>query len=449
MVALALSSFAQMVGASSVLPLLPLFLKQHGSSDAMVGGTMAAYFAAAFVAQYPAGRVSDRIGRRPIQFAGLGIYSAASVAFAFAGQPAVALVLRALQGAGAGIVLVASAAVIGEAVPEGWRGRAFGVFYGSSTAGLAIGPFVGSLVGAGSMRPLFLSAALCALAACIPIGLLVPGGRPVSVASQERARGLWRRPVVLGVISVAVAEGLLIGTYEVCWTLLLHLRGARDWQIGLSWTLFAVPFVAMSVPAGWLVDHFDRRYLAGVSLVASAAFAFLYPFIHEVPWLIGLGVAEATAVALAAPAMLSMLSDNLSALEMGRGQGVVASSGTAATALAAAGAGALFGLGPRLPFLTAALAVVVATVVMAICWQGVAGRNRPVAMPVTASRGRRRGGEHDHGGAQRAAAVVTDGDALGGPGGADGDREDDRGGDLLGSERHDHVARLDAGGRSR
>ena len=36
-------------------------------------------------------------------------------------------------------------------------------------------------------------------------------------------------------------------------------RGAADWQIGLSWTLFALPFAAFSPIAGRLVDRLDRR----------------------------------------------------------------------------------------------------------------------------------------------------------------------------------------------
>jgi DHA1 family multidrug resistance protein-like MFS transporter len=191
--ALAASSFVEWVGASALLPLLPLFLRQHGSSDAMVGATMASFFACAFLTQYPAGRLSDRIGRRPLQLGGLAVYAVASVGFAFVSAPWVALVLRGLQGAGSGVALVASAAVIGETVPEHWRGRAYGLFYGSSTAGLAIGPLVGSILGAASMRPIFLTAAACAAAACVPVALLVPSGRPKAHAAPIRRGGLLRR----------------------------------------------------------------------------------------------------------------------------------------------------------------------------------------------------------------------------------------------------------------
>ena len=53
---LSLVIFLQWLGASAMLPLLPLYLRGQGGSDQMVGAVMAAYFVAAVVFQYPAGR---------------------------------------------------------------------------------------------------------------------------------------------------------------------------------------------------------------------------------------------------------------------------------------------------------------------------------------------------------------------------------------------------------
>jgi DHA1 family multidrug resistance protein-like MFS transporter len=259
-------------------------------------------------------------------------------------------------------------------VPVRGRGRAYGLFYGSSTAGLAIGPLVGSIVGAGSMRPLFFGAAACAAAACVPVALAVPRGRRAPMPASTHRIGLLRRRAVLGVAAVALAIGLLTGTYEVCWSLLMQVKGAHPWQIGLSWTLFAVPFVLVSVPGGWLVDRLDRRYLAGAALLGSAGFACTYPFVHDVSLLIGLVTIEATMMALGAPAMLAQLAAVVDQVELGRAQGVVSSSQTAATAVAATVAGSLFAVGPAVPFVATAACVVVCVAALPLCWHGVPGR---------------------------------------------------------------------------
>ena len=373
-VALSVSTFAEWAGAGAVIPLLPLYLRHRGAPVALVGAAMAAFFFAAIFVQYPVGRLSDRIGRRPIQLGGLVAYAAASTAFALLGTPVAALFVRALQGAGAGVVDVANNATIGEIVPAPQQGRAYGALFGSRTVGLAIGPFIGGLVGIGAMRWLFVGAAIGSLLACVPVLVAVPRrwSRPPHVAAPRVV--LWRDRSVLGVALGYAGTGVVIGVYEVCWSLLLHLRGASQWQIGLSWTLFALPFAAMSIPGGWLVDHFDRRYLAAGSTLVSAGFAAVYAFLHVVWLLICLGSAEAVAVAIAGPALASQLAHSVPSRQLGRAQGGASTAQTATTAVAAAGAGALFALHPWVPFVGASMAIVLVVVLLCLCWRGIPGR---------------------------------------------------------------------------
>lgn len=70
--ALAGTTFLLWLGAGAILPLLPEYLRHGGASDAVVGLVMAAYFVAALVSQYPAGRLADRVGRRRVLLGGLG-----------------------------------------------------------------------------------------------------------------------------------------------------------------------------------------------------------------------------------------------------------------------------------------------------------------------------------------------------------------------------------------
>src|SRR5271165_6080529 len=95
---LALAIFLQWIGASAILPLLPVYLRHHHASDAVVGAVMASYFAAAVLFQYPAGRLADRIGRRPVLLAGLILYAIGSVAFLAPTTPLADIAFRAMQG---------------------------------------------------------------------------------------------------------------------------------------------------------------------------------------------------------------------------------------------------------------------------------------------------------------------------------------------------------------
>jgi len=377
--ALSVSTFVEWAGAGCVMPLLPLYLHMKGAPVALVGAAMAVFYFAAVFVQYPVGRLSDRIGRRPVQLGGLMTYSAASIAFALIATPFAAVVVRALQGGGAGVVDVANNATVGEVVPPRQQGRAYGALFGCKTVGLAIGPFIGGLVGISAMRWLFVGAAVASLLACVPLLLVVPHNRRGEAQATERQVALWRNRGVVGVALGYAGTGVVIGVYEVCWSLLLHLRGAAAWQIGLSWTLFALPFAAMSLPGGWLVDHFDRRYLAAGSTLISAGFAASYPFLHSVWLLVGLGSGEAVVVAIAGPALAAQLAHSVPGRQLGRAQGGASTAQTGATALAALGAGAMFALQPWVPFVSAAALMVVFVGLLAWCWRGVPGRHEQLS----------------------------------------------------------------------
>ena len=379
------------VGASAILPLLPVYLRARGASPGLVGVIMAAYYAASVVTQYPSGRLTDLVGPRAVAMGGLVLFAAASAGFALAGAPAEAIGFRALEGVGAGAVTVAGAAAIGVHVPLAERGVAFGALYGSQMLALAVGPLVGSLVGATSMRLLFLGACASALLAVVPLAAALrpvhgrrrpgggaeaatPGGALGVAPGDGGATTRAARAAVVGVALAFGATGLTTGVYEACWTLLLRLRHASAFDVGLSWTLFALPFAALSLPAGRLAARLDRRMLTLVALLSSAAFCAVYPRLHDVRLLVGLGVAEAIGAVVGAPPALLILTEAVRGDRQGAAQGVVETARTATTAVAAAASGALFGMSTPLPFDVAAMLVTVACAAIAWWWRALPGR---------------------------------------------------------------------------
>jgi MFS family permease len=372
--ALAATTFLLWAGASSILPFLPEYLRARGASDGLVGIVMASYFVGALAFQYPAGRIADRFGRRPVLIGGLLLYAAGSFLFLAPVAPAVDVALRALQGAGSGAAQVASLAMVASSVDLRRRGRAFASIYGAELAAMAIGPLLGSLLGHSRMNVLFAFAGAIAAAATLPAILGGALGKSRN-APRDDSRGLpaFNRSLV-GSLFAAGALGLIIGVYESCWTLLLEVHRAHDWQIGLSWTLFAIPFVVAARPGGWLVDHSDRRWLSVTALLLSVAFCSLYPFVGNLWLLLGLGGIEATWMAVGMPAAQSLLTQGSSEGELGRVQGLFSTSETAAVALAAGAGGALFGLAHWAPFVAGAAGAAGLVVCLPVIWWTVTGR---------------------------------------------------------------------------
>jgi MFS family permease len=387
--ALVLAEFLQGLGASAVLPLLPLYLRHHGTSVAVVGTVMGAYFVAGVFTQYGAGHLADHTGHRGVILGGLATYAVASVCFALPVGAGGYIVLRALQGTGAGAVQVAGLALVGVVVPAAGRGRAFAVVFAAQLAGMAIGPLAGSAAGVDNLRWLFIATAILTLSAAIPVAGGTPRAR-VHGEDQRSAPLALTQPLV-GLLLIAVTSGLIVGVYESCWSLLMNSRGAAAWQIGLSWTLFAMPFALFSPIAGRLADRLDRRWLAGTAVVASSGFAVLYPFLTSVPLLVGLGSLEAIGVAIAIPAAQSLLTQAATPQTLGRAQGFFTTVETGSIAVAAAVSGALFGVARWIPFLSASLAGVLLVAALPIMWRGLQGHaghaavtDAPLPVPLSA-----------------------------------------------------------------
>src|SRR5207245_9001763 len=73
--------FVSGTGIGSILPILPLYLRERGASYALVGGVVAAALVAQAVGQWPAGWLAERLGRREMMVAGLLLSAAASLVF--------------------------------------------------------------------------------------------------------------------------------------------------------------------------------------------------------------------------------------------------------------------------------------------------------------------------------------------------------------------------------
>ena len=431
----------QWAGAGAILPLLPLYVKAHGGSDAIVGAVMAAYFAAAFVFQYASGRMSDRVGRVPLLIGGLLTYAAGSLLFLVPGPAALDVVFRALQGAGAGGAMVAALAMLSHATPLSFRGRATGRIYGAELGGLAVGPVIGSVAGVGAMQWFFVAAGV---ASVLAIGPVLVASRAARETARETAgqaaretngptarqadgsasavpapitagldaapaaagdwatgaatwpkgdlpaagtglpRGLAER-AVWGALLASATVGVTSGVYESCWTLLMTHHGAAPWEVGVSWTLFALPFALMSRPAGWLADHLDRRWIGVSALIWTVLFCAAYPFVPGVLPLMVLGIWESAGFSLALPATQSLLGEGTAPERHGHAQGLFAASQTGTTALAAAGGGALFGVAPWVPFDVGAACCALIVVLVAVSWRRVPGRVRVVPARVASA----------------------------------------------------------------
>ena len=153
------------------------------------------------------GALGDRLGRKTMLLAGLGLFAVVNLASAFAGDADMLIGLRVLMGISAAMIMPATLSTITAAFPAAERGRAIGVWAGVAGGGSVIGLITSSiLIDAGSWRLLFvapIAVALTTMAITIP---KVPNTREESEHRFDYLGSLLSVIAVGGVV-LAIHEG--------------------------------------------------------------------------------------------------------------------------------------------------------------------------------------------------------------------------------------------------
>lgn len=295
----------QSVGVTAVLPVLPLYASAHGADLAFIGWMVGAYMAANLVASYPAGWLSDKLGRRLLMAAGMALYGVASLGFVVFPQPGAFVLLRAVEGvAGACFVPTALAYVADRSPPE-VRGSRLTQLTAAQYVGFLVGPALGGALASlwGFASPFWVLAVLCVLAA----GLLArlpeaTGARAPDARAEAAAWSEVRWQPVAGIGVRAVASGFAVALYETIWALYLRDLGATTWQISLSWTLFAVPPILLAGVAGRLIDRSGPAGPVRWGTLFSGLVVVSYALTRRVDLMLWLGVVDGIGFAFAYPA---------------------------------------------------------------------------------------------------------------------------------------------------
>jgi EmrB/QacA subfamily drug resistance transporter len=142
----ALASLMVMLDMLVVTTALPTIRMELGASISELEWTISAFTLSFAVLLMTASALGDRLGRRRVFVAGIGLFTASSVACALAGGIGTLVAARAVQGAGSAMVMPHALALLSAAYPPRQRPRALGIF--TSVTGLATlgGPIVGGVI---------------------------------------------------------------------------------------------------------------------------------------------------------------------------------------------------------------------------------------------------------------------------------------------------------------
>ncbi len=368
--------FIDLVGFGLVIPLLPFYAARFGASPQQVTILLTVYSLVSMVTAPLWGRLSDRIGRRPVLIVSTFASALAYLWLGFAGSLWVLYAARALAGACAGNIAAAQAYIADVTPPEN-RARGMGMIGAAFGLGFIFGPALGGAVAGDNLAtadlktPMLIASAL-SLTACVGVvAILRESLKPDARIRPRRGRiatirAALGRPVLARLLAVLALAMLAFAGMEATFALwAMHQFSWGPAQVGYIFTYIGVLLALMQGGGiGPLTKRFgeERLLLAGLALIAVGLLvlpgaAGLVQLMVSMSFLaLGIGAMQ--------PSLNSLISRRAGADEQGEVLGVAQSVSALSRVIGPAVAGVLFaGLGPSSPFWWGVALVVMAFVV--------------------------------------------------------------------------------------
>jgi MFS family permease len=325
---LLLCGFAVPVSNSMIFPALSDLQDKYDFNDAGLGLIAAAGFATSFVVQLFLAPRADKGHPKRFVLAALLLASLGSTLFAFGESLAMFIIARAVAGASLGTSGPAIRAIAAN-IDKSRAAERLGRLRGVELAGFTGGPLIGALlIEPFGLRGAFLIFAVVALAAfAFVIGRTIPE-LPTSDNSGRLSFELLRLKPVRAAVLASLTLFVPVGIYDALWDRYITDQGGNNFQVGLTFLLYTIPFIVLGAAGGRLADRRGPAKMTIVGLFATAPLVLVYGILRD-PWLlVGFAIVEGVIGAVSIPAAQSLMAQ-------------VAPKGRAAAAQGLAGSGDL------------------------------------------------------------------------------------------------------------
>ncbi len=340
-----------LIGFGIVIPLVPLYAEEFGASVMEIGLLTGVYALMQIIFAPVWGRVSDRVGRRPVILGSLLGSSVAWLLFGFAPALWVLFLARILDGI-SGASYAAAQAYVADITTDEDRVRGMGLIGAAFGLGFIIGPAIGGLFAVIDPRAPFILAAAAALANFAIAWKRLPESR-VQGTREGARQARWTALVrAIGsrdfgpLIGIAFIGGLgFVGMESV-----FSLFGNRRFGFGLTETALVFVFIGVfaAIVQGGVVYRLTARMgewpVLRAGLWLTAASLVLLGFATTLWVLFPVLAVLALGSGLTFPTISALVSQRAPADDQGGILGVLASAGGLARLIAPIAATALFQL---------------------------------------------------------------------------------------------------------
>jgi len=364
------------LGFGLLAPIIPDLARKLGISDGEMGGIFALFAVAYVLAMPPSGYLTDRLGRKAMLISGIAVFGCTTLLLAFITDAFQFAVLRSLEGVGAAMTAPSAFALVIDLVPEEKRATAMGVEGTAQVLGVLGGPAVGGFV-AGEINfyyPFYVGAAL-AFVCCIIVYLVK---EPAVKVTQEHPSlltmfGAWKRNVEQNRKLVALTvRGLVMGIVQGLWNLGLILFwydriGMTYTEVGIAISIGTAVMASGTIYFGTLADKHGKIpfILAGGALMASGLgfMALAESTVHVYLLMIVMDLGAA----MSNPSVGALLADVMLKEERGRVMGAYQTVQGVGNIIGFTALGVAYeAISPEAPILMCAVALAVATLIIAV-----------------------------------------------------------------------------------
>lgn len=261
-----------LVGFGIVVPILGRYAERFGANGLQVGLMFASFSIAQMVFAPILGRISDKVGRKPVIVFSLIGTAVGSFVTGAAGALWVLFLGRILDGASGASVAVAQGAVADIAPPE-QRARLMGMLGAAFGVGFVVGPALGGLAALGGPHvPFYLAGTIAAVNAVAAI-IRLPETKPdTSHITEKHQRGTALSPALKRFALVGFLSMLGFAGFEATFSIWGEKQfGFTEGSASIVFVFVGVTLVAVQGGLiGPLTQRLGSRKLLriGLSLVA-------------------------------------------------------------------------------------------------------------------------------------------------------------------------------------
>ena len=276
----------------SKTPVLPLFAHALNASPAEIGWIVMASTIPGVLISYPAGALSDHLGKRRLLLASLVVFATAPFLYLLISNAWQLMAVRFYHGFATAIFGTVASAAIAEKYTSD-RAARLSTYSSVTIVGRSIAPFLGGfLISLASFDAVYIACAISGVLA-LGAGLLLGDDTPAPMVTVVRppfwaslATVLRDRGIML-VSTVEAAQYLVFGAIEAFLALFAASLGIPAWQIGVILGVQLVSIVFAKPIMGRISDRVGRRQVIIPGLLVGAASIVQLPY---APSFIGLSV---------------------------------------------------------------------------------------------------------------------------------------------------------------